>query len=404
PQWPRFIHPHVASVSQQKNLEGYVGFANLPNQVYRKSWVEQSKVLIKESGVQLLLTIVDTPGFGDAVRIVIAGSLTISYINSKFEDYLNAESRVNRRQMPDNRVQCCLYFIAPSGHGLKPLNIEFMKHLHERVSSHLLPKQTHSHQRNIMKEIQEHKIKIHEFLETDNKEENKLVKKIKDHLPVVAVVGSNTITEVNGKTIRGRQYPWGIAKVENGEHCDFTILRNMLIRTHMQDLKDVTNNVHYENCRSKKLAAVTYNGIDNNKKKGQLTKSPPAQMEEERREHVAKMKKMELEMEQMFEMKVKEKHSEVELQRHHEQMKNNLEAQHKELEEKRPNREAQQRILEQQNSSRTLEKNKKKGRSFKLSVDHQLRISCQYASLDISVCWIRLTNLRVLSRMMDLTA
>jgi len=30
-------------------------------------------------------------------------------------------------------------------------------------------------------------------------------------------------------------------------------------------------------------------------------------MEEERREHVAKMKKMEMEMEQVFEMKVKEK-------------------------------------------------------------------------------------------------
>lgn len=40
----------------------------------------------------------------------------------------------------------------------------------------------------------------------------------------------------------------------------------------MQDLKDVTNNVHYENYRSRKLAAVTYNGVDNNKTKGQLTK------------------------------------------------------------------------------------------------------------------------------------
>lgn len=40
----------------------------------------------------------------------------------------------------------------------------------------------------------------------------------------------------------------------------------------MQDLKDVTNNVHYENYRSSKLAAVTYNGVDNNKNKGQLTK------------------------------------------------------------------------------------------------------------------------------------
>jgi septin family protein len=29
--------------------------------------VEQSRVLVKEGGVQLTLTIVDTPGFGDAV-------------------------------------------------------------------------------------------------------------------------------------------------------------------------------------------------------------------------------------------------------------------------------------------------------------------------------------------------
>lgn len=38
-----------------------------------------------------------------------------------------------------------------------------------------------------------------------------------------------------------------------------------------------------------------------------IHRSPLAQMEEERREHVMKMKKMEAEMEQVFEMKVKEK-------------------------------------------------------------------------------------------------
>ncbi|XP_055118871.1 uncharacterized protein [Symphalangus syndactylus] len=36
--------------------------------------------------------------------------------------------------MPDNRVQCCLSFIVPSGHGLTPLDIEFMKCLHEKVN------------------------------------------------------------------------------------------------------------------------------------------------------------------------------------------------------------------------------------------------------------------------------
>uniref|UniRef100_A0A3B3WC21 Septin n=1 Tax=Poecilia mexicana TaxID=48701 RepID=A0A3B3WC21_9TELE len=423
------------NLQQQKNLEGYVGFANLPNQVYRKSvkrgfeftlmvvgesglgkstlinslfltdlyspeypgpshrikktvQVEQSQVLIKEGGVHLLLTIVDTPGFGDAVDNSNCWQPVTDYIDNKFEDFLNSESRVNRRLMPDSRVHCCLYFIAPSGHGLKPLDIEFMKRLHEKVNvipliakaDTMTPEECQQFKKQIMKEIHEHKIKIYDFPETDNEEEMKMIRKIKDRLPL-AVVGSNTIIEVNGKRVRGRQYPWGVAEVENGDHCDFTILRNMLIRTHMQDLKDVTNNVHYENYRSRKLAAVTYNGVDNNKNKGQLTKpdspdgmSPLAQMEEERREHVAKMKKMEQEMEQVFDMKVKEKiqklqDSEVELQKRHEQMKKNLQAQYKELEEKRRQFEEEvntwethQRILEQQKLelNRTIDKGKKK--------------------------------------------
>ncbi|XP_063496441.1 septin-7-like isoform X2 [Symphalangus syndactylus] len=86
----------------------------------------------------------------------------------------------------------------------------------------------------IMKEIQEHKIKIYEFPETDDEGENKLVKKIKYCLPL-AVVDSNTIIEVNGKRVRGRQYPWSVAEVEHGEHCYFTILRNTLIRSHKTD-------------------------------------------------------------------------------------------------------------------------------------------------------------------------
>uniref|UniRef100_A0A673G6J0 Septin n=1 Tax=Sinocyclocheilus rhinocerous TaxID=307959 RepID=A0A673G6J0_9TELE len=411
---------------QQRNLEGYVGFANLPNQVYRKSvkrgfeftlmvvgesglgkstlinslfltdlyskdypgpsqrikktvQVEQSKVLIKEGGVQLTLTIVDTPGFGDAVDNSNCWQPVINYIDSKFEDFLNAESRVNRRQMPDNRVHCCLYFIAPSGHGLKPLDIEFMKRLHDKVNvipliakaDTLTPEECQLFKKQIMKEIQEHKIKIYEFPDTEDDEDSKLIRKIKEKMPL-AVVGSNVVIEVNGRKVRGRQYPWGVAEGT----CRISMTRMSL--THMQDLKDVTNNVHYENYRSKKLAAVTCNGIDATKNKGQLTKSPLAQMEEERREHVMKMKKMETEMEQVFEMKVKEKKqklkdSEAELERRHEQMKKNLEAQYKELEEKRrqfeeekANWEAQQRILEQQklDASKTMEKNKKKGKIF----------------------------------------
>lgn len=58
----------------------------------------------------------------------------IEYIENRYEEFLNAESRVNRKAVPDNRVHCCLYMIAPSGHGLKQLDVELMKRLHDKVN------------------------------------------------------------------------------------------------------------------------------------------------------------------------------------------------------------------------------------------------------------------------------
>ena len=49
--------------------------------------------------------------------LIFSWNSVIQNIESKFEDYLNAESRVNRTTVQDTRVHCCLYFIAPSGHG-----------------------------------------------------------------------------------------------------------------------------------------------------------------------------------------------------------------------------------------------------------------------------------------------
>lgn len=60
----------------------------------------------------------------------------------RYEEYLNAESQVNRvANQPDTRVHCCLYFVAPSGHGLKPLDVEFMQRLHDKVN--IIPESKH---------------------------------------------------------------------------------------------------------------------------------------------------------------------------------------------------------------------------------------------------------------------
>jgi len=96
--------------------------------------VDTHKVLLRESGVNLTLTIVDTPGFGDAVDNSECWEPVIQYVESQYEAFLDAETRVNRLTLPDTRIHACLYFIAPSGHGLKPLDVEYMQRLHDKVS------------------------------------------------------------------------------------------------------------------------------------------------------------------------------------------------------------------------------------------------------------------------------
>ncbi|KAF5281050.1 hypothetical protein FQR65_LT14884 [Abscondita terminalis] len=290
---------------------GYVGFANLPNQVHRKSVkkgfeftlmvvgesglgkstlvnslfltdlypervipdaVERSKqtvrldastVEIEERGVKLRLTVVDTPGYGEAIDNTDCFKAIIRYIDEQFERFLRDESGLNRRNIVDNRIHCCFYFISPFGHGLKPLDVEFMKQLHNKVNivpviakaDVLTKKEVQRLKQRVLEEIAGHGIKIYPLPECDSDEDEEYkeqVRQLKQAIPF-AVCGSNTTLEVRGRKVRGRLYPWGVVEVENPEHCDFVKLRTMLI-THMQDLQEVTQEVHYENYRSERLA------------------------------------------------------------------------------------------------------------------------------------------------------
>merc|ERR1711992_289294 len=202
-------------------------------------------------------------GFGDAIDNTDSFKEIIKYIDLQFDRYLRDESGLNRKNIVDNRVHCCFYFISPHGHGLKPFDIEVMRQLSNKVSivpviakSDCLTKaEIASLKQKIMQEIRENDIRIYSLPDCDSDEDEdykQQVQDIRDSIPF-AVVGANAMVDVRGKKIRGRQYPWGVIEVENPAHCDFVKLRTMLI-THMQDLQEVTGDLHYENYRSQRLA------------------------------------------------------------------------------------------------------------------------------------------------------
>uniref|UniRef100_A0A8C4JHA7 Septin 4 n=8 Tax=Palaeognathae TaxID=8783 RepID=A0A8C4JHA7_DRONO len=315
PSRPRSPWGQLDPYDSSEDDKEYVGFATLPNQVHRKSvkkgfdftlmvagesglgkstlvnslfltdmykdrkllnaeeritqTVEITKhvVDIEEKGVKLRLTIVDTPGFGDAVNNTECWKPVADYIDQQFEQYFRDESGLNRKNIQDNRVHCCIYFISPFGHGLRPLDVEFMRALHQRVNivpvlakaDTLTPSEVERKKNKIREEIEQYGIRIYQFPECDSDEDEEFKlqdQALKESIPF-AVIGSNTVVEAKGRRVRGRLYPWGIVEVENPSHCDFVKLRTMLVRTHMQDLKDVTRETHYENYRTQCIQSMT---------------------------------------------------------------------------------------------------------------------------------------------------
>lgn len=201
--------------------------------------LDASTVEIEERGVKLRLTVVDTPGFGDAIDNSDSFSSILEYIDEQYERFLRDESGLNRRNIIDNRIHCCFYFISPFGHGLKPLDIEFMKKLHSKVNivpviakaDCLTKKEVLKLKFRILQEIEENGIKIYPLPDCDSDEDEEYkeqVRQLKEAVPF-AVCGANTLLEVKGRKVRGRLYPWGVVEVENPDHCDFIKLRTMLM-------------------------------------------------------------------------------------------------------------------------------------------------------------------------------
>lgn len=229
---------------------------------------ETSVEIIDEDDSKLLLSIIDTPGFGENLDNEICCQELVQFLEQQFDLVLAEETRVRRNpRFEDTRVHVCLYFITPTGHGLRELDIETMKKLSKFVN--VIPiigradsfTQTEliNFKRNIMEDIDKYNIPIFQFTYDEEEDDEETIEESRylSQLQPFALISSEIEGELNGKMTRIRKYPWGSIDINNTEISDFPILKSVLLGSHLQDLKDITHDFLYEAYRTEKLLNVS---------------------------------------------------------------------------------------------------------------------------------------------------
>lgn len=263
---------------------------------------------LSENGITLLLTVVDTPGFGDSLNMEHDADSIIEYIDTQFDNYLKVENSesIARVSNWDRRIHALLYFL-PSARNISQLDIGFMKKISSKVN--LIPVISKADS-FVASELAEYKNKILQLLKENeistypsSFNQTDIPETILNSIPF-SVIGSNSFVESSrtGASVRGRVYRWGKIEVENEEHCDFVHLRSLLIENNMQDLVDTTHSIHYSNYRANKISSpdrpASFLACDDEYE---------SHVESAKRSMATDMQRKEDEMRQMFVAKVREK-------------------------------------------------------------------------------------------------
>lgn len=214
-----------------------------------------------ENGIQMHLNLIDTPGFGLGINNENAMENILKYIKEQYTLYLRRELTAAREKfIVDSRVHCILYFISPSGHSLKPLDILALKLLGDicnvipviAKSDALTIDERLAFKKRVQEEFQFHGIRLYPYdsdpyhvekertrLEDDELQkllEDQLLsnQKIRELMPF-AIIGSENLVSVdgkeNGRMVRGRKTFWGaVINIEDPNHCEFSHLKKFLLQ------------------------------------------------------------------------------------------------------------------------------------------------------------------------------
>jgi len=260
---------------------------------------------IDADGQKVILTVVDTPGFGDNINNSKSFVRILEFVESQHKRFLAEESRVQRNaKFQDTRIHVILYFIPPTGHFLRDLDIVLMKQLGKRANilpviakaDSLLPGELKEFKQRLMEDMHKHDIPVFDF-PVNSEDDDDIVQEnieFRANMPF-AIVSSDFLHEIDGESVPARQYPWGTVVVENEQHCDFSKLKFVLLSSHLEVLKEVTNDTHYENFRQESLQKT--GSLDSAKIEQELQEIERIEKEQKEKEQAERERRIALKQE-----------------------------------------------------------------------------------------------------------
>ncbi|EJS43461.1 cdc12p [Saccharomyces arboricola H-6] len=245
--------------------------------------IDITRALLEEKHFELRVNVIDTPGFGDNVNNNKSWQPLVDFIDDQHDSYMRQEQQPYRTKKFDLRVHAVLYFIRPTGHSLKPIDIETMKRLSTRAnlipviakSDTLTAQELQQFKSRIRQVIEAQEIRIFTPpLDSDLKEETKggvnpdsaaieHARQLIEAMPFAIVGSEKKFDNGQGTQVVARKYPWGLVEIENDSHCDFRKLRALLLRTYLLDLISTTQEMHYETYRRLRLEGHENTGEGN---------------------------------------------------------------------------------------------------------------------------------------------
>lgn len=253
----------------------------------RKLSLRHENVELEDNeGHKISLNIIDTPNFARQLDSDPDFRTVVDFIRHQYDEVLLEESRVRRNpRFKDGRIHVLVYMINPTGHGLSDIDVHFLQHINDLVNiipviskaDSLTPDELVLNKRLILEDLGTYNINYYKFNEYDHEldyidDEIIEYNRHLNSLVPFSIIGANEFRELLGDAEEGEEELLKLRvlnpsnnnpiNVEDPLLCDFTVLKNVLLITHLNEFKELTHDVIYENYRTRELSGKLFQYVN----------------------------------------------------------------------------------------------------------------------------------------------